>query len=750
MLRIAVQCRRENAVVSYEMLSALQLRLLTSFKAALSAVIAIGLAMAFDWDNPYWAGISTMVVTLPYMGAAIEKAIMRIVGTVMAGVALYLISGAFPQNQIGYCTLLAIALIFSGYFGAGSWYPYTFMLFGITLNILVADTFQNPANLFPFAFFRISEICLGVGVALAVNAIFWPQSAGRDFLRKVAQELEQCRLLYQEATALALHDKPPQADLAALEDAITVQLAKLHPLLSQAQRDSSLVHRHRQAFVDFLHGVEALFITLSMFRRAAESHYPKGYREELRPELEAFVAAVDKHFAAVHEALESGKVPTDIDTDREGEKVDAKIDELRRADVNLKYAIEDTTHLYAQLANIFDVKKALDSLLIILTEINGGPARPRSAETVMARSNRLDKRRLQHGMKVAIACIGSLYIWQALQWTGGAQAAITAGIVMQVSMVASNQKALLRLGGCLLGGSCGAFSLVFLEPYFSSYATFCLPLFFFFFLFSWVNFGNPAYAYAGFQSFLTFLLMTSVSNTQNVSLLPGVDRLMGIVLGVTICLVVLRLFWPIIPERELRHDLGSFFGQARAFIRTYTPERLAGRPARVELLKLSGSITPLASSAETWLSQIAMNDEEAARNRIRRFALAAQTLSYRLRALEQTFQREGPAELREKIAPSILEINDAVEQALGLLSQAFRDCRAPTIEVDFDTPLRKLTQTVYKLFREDKVGRPYQGHQVAGVLGLSRRYRALANEARHCLQLARSLDYDELQRAPFF
>ncbi len=732
------------------MLSPLQLRLLTSFKAALSAVIAIGLAMAFDWDNPYWAGISTMVVTLPYMGAALEKAMMRVVGTFLAGATLYLISGAFPQNQLGYCVLLAVTLTISGYFGAGSWYPYTFILYGLTLNILVVDTFQDPGYLFPFVFFRVSEICLGVGVALTVNAAFWPQNAGRAFLALVAKDLEKCRQLFREVNALNLHDKTTDTDFEALEDQITGQLAKLHPLLLQALRDSSQVHKHRRGYEAFLSQVEDLFITLGMLRRAAQAHYPKGYREELMAELDAFTDALDRLFGEIIDKLKSGEIPEALSADTEGEAVDTKIDDLRKADVNLKYSIEDTTHLYTVLANLFDVKKALDSLLVIVADINGGALQAQLEELEASPKQGLDKRRVQHGIKVAIACISALYAWQWLQWQGGAQAAITAGIVMQVTMVASSQKALLRLGGCLLGGSCGALSLVVLEPYFSSYATFCFPLFFFFFIFAWINFGDPAYSYAGFQSFLTFLLMTSVSNTQNISLLPAVDRFLGILLGVCICLVVLRLFWPIIPERELRRDLGLFFKRGSDFLRAYTSERLAGQPATEALSMLTKKVNPVATSAETWLSQIAMHNEKDARNHIRRFALAAQTLGLRLRALEQTFKRESPPALQEKIAPSILAINDAVVQALDVLAESFRECRPPTRDIDFDTPLRALTHTTYKLFREDKIGRPYQGHQVASVLGQTRRYRALVNEARNALQLAQDLDYRALDRTPFF
>lgn len=720
--------------------------------------------MAFGWTNPYWAGISVMVVTLPYMGAALEKALMRVIGTIIAGILAYLIAGAFAQEQAAYIACVSIILVICGYYGSGTYYPYAFTLCALTLMIVVTNTYENPAMLWTDVFFRISEISLGVFVALTVNAIFWPQNAGRTLCAKLATELDACRRLLQQSVNHYMRDEPFGEDPDSLEKTITSNLASLRPLLLQAQKDSSLVSHHRANFQHIFSALENLFITLTILRHAAESRYPRSYRLEFIGEVQALAENLDQSLAALITSFRTGTTPSNTSTSvRETAlKLDDKINAIRDAGINLNYSIEDTTQFYSIVANLMDFSRGLEELESVLAEINGTPRpqhtpQPKAATSPTDSQRRFhlshpDRIRLIHGVKVSIACISSIYAWLWLQWPGGAQAVITCTLVMQATLVASNQKAVLRLGGCLLGGTFGALSLIFLEPHFSSYLAFSIPLFLAILFFGWINFGNPSYSYAGFQAYIAFLLMTSISNTQNISLIDGVHRFMGILLGVAIAMVVQRLIWPIIPERELKRSFSEFFTHAGHFLRAYTPRRLQDEDSTEQLERLNHEVNPNAASAENWLSQIALSkDKEHQRNEMRRFALAAQTVSYRLRALEQAFQGETPAALRERLAPEILAVSEACSQVFLQIADAFREGRSPSpINPALDQAVTNMTRTITLVFRKEQAGRPYPGQQVAVLLRLARRYRALAAETNACYKLATKLDFRILDRSPFF
>lgn len=729
------------------------LQWVTACKASLSAVIAIGLAMAFNWDKPYWAGISTMIVTLPYIGATLEKAIMRIFGTIFGGFFAYLITFAFVQDQAAYILLFASVLIFTGYFGSGTWYPYAFLLGGITTVIICVMSLNDPTNIWYIAYYRVSEISLGILVALAVNAIILPQSAGKALVAKIGGDIKDCEQLLKYGCNTYLSEEKSALDPQALEDKLAGAIGELRPLILQAGKDSQLVAHHKTEFDDIITRIENLLISLAVMRRAAEARFPKDFIKEVEPELSAFTDALVNRLEAIGEAFRNSKVPQKSDLAAAAEAVDQKLEVIRREEINFNYSIEDTTHLYTMLANFNDIRKALDELADVAEHTYAARnIQARSKDTVTFKNDAwIDKRRLAHGIKVAIACITAIYAWLWLQWPGGVQAVITTSIVIQMSISASNSKSLLRLGGCLFGASIGAFAMIFVEPFVSSYLAFSIPLFLCILPFAYVNFGKPAYAYAGFQAFLAFTLMTAVSNEQSVSLLSGVDRFMGILLGVVIAAVIQRLIWPVIPERELRKDFAHFFEQAGEFLRSYTPTRINGQEAPEALAMLKGKVSPIARDAENWLNQIAFSGkEDKAKADARKFALAMQSLSFRLRALEQTFQRDMPDALRERLAPQIINANDAVIESMKHLSEAFRTGNPPQQTVDFNKPTRDMSRAIHSIFRVEKAGLAYSSHEVAGVLGLVRRYRSLVNDALICQNLAQEIDYKVLRRTPFF
>ncbi len=141
-----------------------KLRWLTAFKASLAAVIAIGIAMGLGWQRPYWAGISVLVATLPYIGASLEKGIMRIIGTLVAAGPPRTSSAAFSRRtSLATAAMLFGMLVIRWLYGHGQVLPvHVFSLCGITISIINAEVFNDLDQLWPVVFFRVSEISLGV------------------------------------------------------------------------------------------------------------------------------------------------------------------------------------------------------------------------------------------------------------------------------------------------------------------------------------------------------------------------------------------------------------------------------------------------------------------------------------------------------------------------------------------------------------------------------------------------------------
>ncbi len=456
------------------------LRWLTASKSALASVIAIGLAMAIGWDRPYWAGISAMIVSLPYVGAAIEKGLMRIFGTLFGAAYIYAVTILFPQNQFGYCLMLSLFLIAMGYFASGKYFPYAFILSGITAAIIAVDTYLEPQNIWSVAHVRVLEICLGVVCAVSINAVIFPRSAGQALFQQIADKINDFSKLYTHAAQTYFDKRPSDTDLDALEATLIDDLAKLHPLLKQAVRDSSIVLHNSQSIENLLAGLGALFISLVTLIRASERPVLKAYQKEFKTEISSFREAVEMSFKQLEDAFRNKKAITYQALIDAYTALNKRIENCRSHGRNLDYKLEDTTQFYALVTSLGAIKDALIRLSNAATQINT-PLKKNQNKTKDNYTPRklwqFQPHRLKHGIKIAVATLFAWYFWLWTQWPGGVEAVVTTVIVTQMTTQATNRKTMLRVFGCLLGGACGALAIVLVTPYCDNYSSFAFPLY---------------------------------------------------------------------------------------------------------------------------------------------------------------------------------------------------------------------------------------------------------------------------------
>ncbi|MBC2593614.1 FUSC family protein [Ruficoccus amylovorans] len=731
-----------------------KLRWLTAFKASLASVIAIGIAMGLGWENPYWAGISVLVATLPYIGASLEKGIMRLIGTLFAGAVSYLICGAFPQNQFGYAAMLFGILVFTGYMGTGKFYPYAFFLSGITLSIINAQVFNNLDQLWPVVFFRVSEISLGVIVALTVNSLLWPQSASREMGRQMSTTLKDCIRLFDHSTASYSGYGEKLPDSGKLSEKLSGDFPKLRALLPQAMLDSSRFSNHRTSIQGALQFMESTFVSVVTTLHSTQGDFPRHYQENLSTELRAYTDALRAELCALANFFASpAPLPPAVAPDAHA-ALQTHLEALRASDTPLRYELSDTTAFMAYYANLAEIERVVMLLRKAAVAILQ-PGRERREVKERVRRNqarwRPDPMRLKHGIKVGVAVLGTLYLWQWTQCPGGVPGVITASILIQKTVVASNQKSMLRLGGCLLGGTAAAFFLLTVTPHLETFEELAPVLFLCFMVFTLINYGPARYSYAGFQAFLAFLLMTSVSNKQDISLEPGIERLLGILLGFMVCAIVLRLIWPVIPEHQLRSTLKTFFKDCRNYLDLYTPQVLRGEAPIAVVGSLETRLVDLPGACQEWVSQIGLHkSDEPQRGKYRQLSLCLQGFRFRLQALERAIRRPMAPVLAERMAPTLIELNQRLQETLDEFERTFENGQASTTYPDLDTPVSQLTHELTAMLRKEHLNRSIAAGDVAVFLALVRRYTDLTTEARNCREMIKALDLSIMERSPFF
>ena len=63
--------------------SVLSDRVKAATKTALAMVLAYGVALSMDWDNPDWAGFAVAFCSLSTVGESLNKGLLRLSGTLL-------------------------------------------------------------------------------------------------------------------------------------------------------------------------------------------------------------------------------------------------------------------------------------------------------------------------------------------------------------------------------------------------------------------------------------------------------------------------------------------------------------------------------------------------------------------------------------------------------------------------------------------------------------------------------------------
>jgi uncharacterized membrane protein YccC len=91
-----------------------------SIKTALAMTIAYGVALQMGWDRPYRAGFAVAFVSLATVGQSLNKATLRMVGTVVGAIMALTLIGLFAQQRWLFMLFLSLWLGVCTYMNTGS------------------------------------------------------------------------------------------------------------------------------------------------------------------------------------------------------------------------------------------------------------------------------------------------------------------------------------------------------------------------------------------------------------------------------------------------------------------------------------------------------------------------------------------------------------------------------------------------------------------------------------------------------
>lgn len=285
--------------------------LLYGVRLWVAVCLALFLAFWLQMENPFWAGTSAAIVCQPVLGASLRKGWFRMIGTVIGGVFIVVLTGIFPQQRVEFLIALALWCALCGFFATllRNFSSYAAALAGYTAAIIAGDQLGlvgGPnGQAFSLAVMRVSEICLGIvcaGLVLATTEF------GEARQRLAAQLADLGSLVLRSALDMLRLPPDRQGESRMQRRAIIGQVIALDTVIDQVLGEESALRfqpRRLQAAVD------GLFYALSAWR-AASGHIERAGGDAPPPEAAVVLDALPSAVTAAPDAAQWRAEPGDL------------------------------------------------------------------------------------------------------------------------------------------------------------------------------------------------------------------------------------------------------------------------------------------------------------------------------------------------------------------------------------------------------------------------------------------------------
>ena len=264
-----------------------------------------------------------------------------------------------------------------------------------------------------------------------------------------------------------------------------------------------------------------------------------------------------------------------------------------------------------------------------------------------------------------------LFLVQAFRWPGIDTALLTCVIVAETSLGAEYRKSVMRIMGAILGGLLAYVFIIVLEPALETIAGFMLSIAPVMWLSAWVGSGSPRIAYVGTQIGFAFAHAVLPGYGPVTDLESARDRVLGILLGITVVGVIDYVIWPQRSERMLTKKLAASMRTFGKFLSM----GVASPPDRLSSAAMLKSIDSDLQSAQTFLehAQIEPGSNQAgASSRLNTMGLMIGTLHTIARRVQARHHYHVGKEFRDQIA-ALIKLQAALDHSFSQALLGFAD-----------------------------------------------------------------------------
>ncbi len=343
-----------------------------AFKTTLAAALCWWIALLFGLHDGYWGSISAIIVMQSYVGTTLTASRDRLIGTFIGAGFGFLFSlwNTLPWNFI--CALMA-AMALCGLLRLKN----SARLAGVTVCIVMLV--HATGSHWAIALGRISEVALGVVVALAVSTLVFPDRARLRLKDNLAREYLQLGALF-ESTLKGYRGERPESLTAMREEALK-SLEANGELLEAARNEPSGGAGWREGLNTLSQFGWSLFDAMGALELAVQGSNNDAYSHQLEPALGLLATDIHNGFHYVAHCIDRWRfhaAPKDINLEDDIAKLEARMAEVRHT--GLTFSQDEILRAYAVQLHLKQIARILRASRI-QTSTAIGEARDKRSST---------------------------------------------------------------------------------------------------------------------------------------------------------------------------------------------------------------------------------------------------------------------------------------------------------------------------------------------------------------------------------
>jgi multidrug resistance protein MdtO len=379
-----------------------------------------------------------------------------------------------------------------------------------------ADLFADPETLLRALLWAWVSLVYPVAVTVAVNYLFLPARPGRLLVDEICRQLDN---VLEQLEARRTGSPIPRLSSSLVASGVLA----LHRHLAFATLGNATYQRKKAKYLQKIAGIDRL--------HTAAAHLSQLPMHKLLPEQSDQLAILQEHCRALRSSFTDVKPFLFSEYFGESSAANGELDSV-----------------------LCDMGQALKAI----SKAESAPDVPSSAskEPFIAKDAFSNPVYGRFALKTVLGALLCYVFYTAVQWQGIHTAMLTCFILALPSLGASTHKGLMRIVGCAVGSVVALIATIFIIPHLESITGLLLLTLPIVAVGAWVAAGSPRTNYIGMQFVFAYALAQLGQFALTTDITEIRDRMIGILIGVTVSIAISAFIW---PEREglmLRAMLG--------------------------------------------------------------------------------------------------------------------------------------------------------------------------------------------------